>query len=322
MTLLLILLLLAALVLGVSYVCFRIAFYSPARKPRPEGYVDVPTGPGYDELHDKMVQWVLDMRALPQEPVSITSFDGLTLTGRFFEFAPGAPMEIMFHGYRGNAERDLSGGVERAFRLGRSVLLVDQRASRTSGGRVISFGINEHRDCLKWIDFAISHYGPDVRIILTGISMGAATVMMAAGRDLPENVMGILADCGYSSPREIIELSIEQMGIPKKLGWPFVKLGARVFGRFDPEECAPVEALKKAKVPVIFYHGDADDLVPCSMSRDCYRACASRKELVVVPGAGHGLSYAIDPERYIRTLGAFFGPEGSHPSILEKKSTL
>ena len=316
MTFFLILLLIALAVLAVSYVCFRMAFYSAPRMPWPEGYVDVPTGPGYDELHDKMVQWVLDMRALPQEPVSITSFDGLTLTGRFFEFAPGAPMEIMFHGYRGNAERDLSGGVERAFRLGRSVLLVDQRASRTSGGNVITFGIHEHKDCLKWVEFAIDHFGPDVKIILTGISMGAATVMMAAGRDLPENVIGVLADCGYSSPREIMEIAIAQMGIPKKLGWPFVRLGAKLFGKFDPEEWSPAEALKQAKVPVIFYHGDADDLVPCYMSRDCYEACASRKQLVVIPGAGHGLSYALAPEEYVRTLGDFFGPEASHPSVL------
>ena len=315
MTLLLILPGLCALVLTVSYVCFRMAFYSPPRKPLPPDFVDVPTGPGYDELHDKMVQWVLDMRKLPHEDVSITSFDGLTLTGKFFEFAPGAPMEIMFHGYRGNAERDLSGGVERAFKLGRSVLLVDQRASRTSGGNVISFGINEHKDCLRWIDFAISHYGPDVKIILTGISMGAATVMMAAGCDLPENVMGVLADCGYSSPREIIEIAVGQMGIPKKLGWPFVKLGAYVFGHFNPEETSPVAALKKAKVPVIFYHGDADDLVPCYMSNLCYDACASRKQLVVIPGAGHGLSYAVEPEKYLQTLGDFFGKDASHPSV-------
>ena len=311
MTLLLIGAILAAAVLLTAYLCFRMAFYSAPRKPWPEGYVDVPTGDPYDQFHDQMVQWVLDMRKKPQEPVSITSFDGLTLTGRFFEFAPGAPMEIMFHGYRGNAERDLSGGVERAFRLGRSVLLIDQRASRTSGGTVISFGINEVKDCLKWAEFAANRW-PECKIILTGISMGAATVMMASNKDLPENVIGILADCGYSSPKEIMLVSMEPMGIPPKLGWPFVKLGAKLFGRFDPEEDSPVEALKGAKVPVIFFHGEADDMVPCCMSKLCYDACTSRKQLVTVPGAGHGLSYSLDPERYLKELGNFFGPEASY----------
>ena len=315
MPILLILPALCALILAVSYGCFRRAFYSAPRKPLPPDFVDVPTGDIYDVYHDKMVQWVLDMRALPQESVSITSFDGLTLTGRFFEFAPGAPMELMFHGYRGNAERDLSGGVERAFKLGRSVLLVDQRASRTSDGTVISFGINECRDCLRWIDFAVSKFGPDVKILLTGISMGAATVMMASNKDLPENVIGILADCGYSSQKEIILKTIQDMHIPPKLGYPFVKLGAKLFGHFDLEEDSPVEALKNAKVPVIFYHGDTDDLVPCHMSKACFEACSSRKQLVVIPGAGHGLSYAVAPEEYLKTLGDFFGPEASHPSV-------
>jgi len=314
MTILLILLLLAAAVLAVSYVCFRMAFYSAPRKPLPPDQVDVPKGDIYDVYHDRMVQWVLDMRALPQEDVSITSFDGLTLTGKYFEFAPGAPMELMFHGYRGNAERDLSGGVERALKLGRSVLLVDQRASRTSGGTVISFGINEHRDCLSWIDFALRRFGPEVKILLTGISMGAATVMMVSDKELPENIIGILADCGYSSPKEIILKTIKEMGLPPKLGYPFVKLGARLFGHFDLEETSPAEALAKAKVPVIFFHGDTDDLVPCSMSQDCYNACASRKKLVTIPGAGHGLSYAVAPDTYLKELGDFFGPEASHPN--------
>jgi len=314
MTILIAVCILVFSVIAVSYICFRMGFYSAPRKTLPPDFIDVPTGEGYDCYHDKMVQWVRDMRALPQEPVSITSFDGLTLTGIFFEYAPGAPMEIMFHGYRGNSERDLSGGVERAFKLGRSVLLVDQRASRTSDGTVISFGINEHKDCLKWIDFAVSRFGSDRKIILTGISMGAATVMMCADKDLPDNVIGILADCGYSSPKEIILKTVEEMGLPKKLSWPFVKLGAFLFGRFDPEADSPVQALKNAKVPVIFYHGDIDTLVPCSMSKACFEACASRKQLVVISGAGHGLSYAVAPEEYLKTLADFFGPEASHPS--------
>ena len=190
-------------------------------------------------------------------------------------------------------------------------MLVDQRGGGRSEGSTISFGINERKDCLKWIDFVIGKFGPDVKIILTGISMGAATVMMAAGEDLPENVIGVLADCGYSSPKEIILKVIGEMGLPPKLSYPFAKLAARLFGHFDLEETSPVEALKKCKVPVIFYHGEADDFVPCDMSRACFNACTSRKQLVTIPGAGHGLSYAVEPDRYVETLKAFFGPEAS-----------
>lgn len=295
-----------------AYACFRMAFYAPRKNAVQTDAIDIPEGEIYEPYRPQMERWTREVRAMPREHFTITSFDGLTLHADFFEYAPGAPMEIMFHGYRGSAERDLSGGVQRCFLLGRSVLLVDQRCSRRSGGEVITFGINEHRDCLAWAQFAAQHFGPDQKIILTGISMGAATVMMTADKDLPPNVIGILADCGYSSPKAIICKVIRDMKLPPALGYPFVKLGAKVFGHFDLEADSPEEALKHARVPVIFYHGEADDFVPCDMSRRNFEVCTSRKALITVPGAGHGLSYPVQPERYLETLRDFFGPEGSY----------
>ena len=142
--------------------------------------------------------------------------------------------------------------------------------------------------------------------------MGASTVMLAAGNPLPSNVIGVLADCGFHSAKEIIQKVICQMGLPPKLGYPFVKLGARIFGGFDLEEVTAEEAMKKCTLPVIFFHGEDDDFVPCEMSRICYDACASKKRLVTVSGAGHGLSYAVAPEEYLTALREFFGPEASH----------
>lgn len=295
-----------------AYACFRMAFYAPRKNAVQTDAIDIPEGEIYEPYRPQMERWTREVRAMPREHFTITSFDGLTLHADFFEYAPGAPMEIMLHGYRGSAERDLSGGVQRCFLLGRSVLLVDQRCSRRSGGEVITFGINEHRDCLAWAKFAAQHFGPDQKIILTGISMGAATVMMTADKDLPPNVIGILADCGYSSPKAIICKVIRDMKLPPALGYPFVKLGAKVFGHFDLEADSPEEALKHARVPVIFYHGEADDFVPCDMSRRNFEVCTSRKALITVPGAGHGLSYPVQPERYLETLRDFFGPEGSY----------
>ena len=295
-------------VLGICCYCFRVAFYAGPRSPEQPDRIETPEGAIYGPYRADMERWILEARAMPQEHFTVRSFDGLTLHGTFYEYAPGATVELMFHGYRGTAERDLSGGVQRCFRLGHSALIVDQRCSGRSEGQVITFGINEHKDCLRWVDFAVKHFGPDVRIILTGISMGAATVMMAAGEPLPKNVVGVLADCGYSSPKEIILEVLKQMKLPPKLCYPFVKLAARIYGHFDLEENAPVEAMKRAKVPVIFFHGEADDFVPCAMSRQCFAACASRKKLVTVPGAGHGLSYPMDVEGYLAAVRAFFNP--------------
>lgn len=305
-----ILLFLAAAVLLIAYICFRMAFFAVRKEKTDPEYIDLPAGKAYEPYHEAMTCWTKELRALPKEHVTVRSFDGLTLHGDFYEYAPGAPMEIMFHGYRGTAERDLSGGVHRAFSLGRSVLLVDQRCSGQSEGNVITFGIREHRDCLVWADFAAKRF-PDRKIILTGISMGASTVLLTADKDLPANVIGILADCGFNSAKDIIQKVIGQMKLPR-ISYVFVKLGAKLFGHFDPDETSPEEAVKHAKVPVIFYHGEGDDFVPCEMSRVLYEACSSRKKLVTVPGAGHGLSFPAAPERYLETLRDFFGPEASY----------
>ena len=128
---------------------------------------------------------------------------------------------------------------------------------------------------------------------------------MAADLDLPKNVVGILADCGYSSPREIIQKVIREMGLPVKVCYPFVKLGARLFGGFDLEETSAIEAIKKCKIPVLFIHGGADAYVPCEMTLACFESCPAPKKLHITPSAGHGLCFMVDKEGYLRAFKEF-----------------
>ena len=294
-------------VLIISYICFRMAFYVKESDKAPKEEYPIPEGKIYEPYRDQMVGWMKEVRAMPCEEFHIRSFDGLDLRGKYYEYAPGAIIEIMFHGYRGSAERDMCGGVQRCFKLGHSALIVDQRCAGKSGGNVITFGINESRDCLDWMRFAVDHFGPDCRLMLTGISMGATTVMIAAGEELPKNVIGVLADCGFTSAKAIIQHVISQMKMPPKLAYPFVKLGAKLYGKFDLEQTSALEAMKKCKVPVIFFHGETDDFVPCDMSRENFEACTGEKLLVTVPNAGHGLSILLDPEGYRAAMKLFFG---------------
>ena len=306
MVILWILLGLAALCLIISYICFRMAFFVPEKIIiGPDDY-PIPDGEIYEPYREQMAAWMKEIRALPYRELTTVSHDGLALYGKYYEFSPDAPLEIMFHGYRGSAERDLCGGVQRAFSLGHSALIVDQRAAGHSGGNVISFGANESKDCLRWATKVNEVFGTKTKIILTGISMGASTVLMAAGNELPENVVAVLADCGYTSAEEIIKVVIRQMHLPPNLAYPFVMLGARLFGRFDLRQANATAALANCKVPVIFAHGDADDFVPCHMSKANYDAYAGTKALVIIPGAGHGLCYLADPEGYLAQLKAFF----------------
>lgn len=304
-----VLLLIAFLVLAVMCICFFKIFYSPRRiHPKKDEY-PIPDGEIYEVHREQMVEWIKGIRAMAYTDVSVTSFDGLRLCGKYYEYEKGAPIEILFHGYRGTAERDLCGGVYRCFALGRNALIVDQRASGHSEGHVITFGARESRDCLTWIDFVIHHINKDAKIIITGISMGAATVMTAASMDIPPNVIGVLADCGYTSTEAIIKKVIRDMKLPANLLYPFAKLSAKVFGGFDPDATSPIKSMQNCRLPVIFFHGDADDYVPCSMSGENYDACTSaHKHLVITPGAGHGLCFPVDQETYLAELNDFFAP--------------
>ena len=297
---------LLSMVLIIAYLCFRMAFYD-ARKPSTEEY-PIPEGEIYEPYREKMVAWMKETWAMPHEDMSIQSVDGLTLRGKYYECIPGGPIELMFHGYRGNADRDLCGGVQRCFALQRNTLIVDQRACGTSDGNIITFGLRESDDCHRWIAHLIQRFGPDIKIIITGISMGASTVMLAAGRELPEQVVGVLADCGFTSAKDIIQEVIRQMKLPPKLAYPFVKLGAKLFGHFDLDEDSSLEAMKRCKVPVMFIHGEDDAFVPCDMSRRNYEACTAQKKLWTVPGAGHGLCILVDKPGYMRELREFFDP--------------
>ena len=289
-------------------VCYFMVFYSPARKERTEDDYDLPPGEEYQPFYEDMIEWIKQSRATPHKKVEIKTFDGLTLRGRYYEHSPEAPIELMMHGYRGNLERDLNGGIFRALDIGHSVLVFDHRGAGKSDGHTLTFGINESRDARRWIDYIIENINPDAKIILSGVSMGAATAMIVSGFDnLPKNIVGIIADCGYTSAKDIIKKVMRDMKLPANILYPFARLSAIVFGGFDPEERSPIESMRNTRLPVIFFHGDTDDYVPCYMSEENFAACASeKKRLVITSGAGHGLCFPVDTESYLRELREFF----------------
>ena len=299
-----------ALALIASAVCFFKIFYMPDRKTRGEEDFDLPPGKEYEPFYPDMIEWTKRARALPHKKVEIRTFDGLTLRGRYYEHSKDAPIEIMMHGYTGNLERDLSGGIFRALDIGHSVLLFDHRASGLSDGNVITFGINESRDCRRWIDYVLTNINPNAKIILSGVSMGAATAMITSGYDdLPDNIVGIIADCGYTSAEDIIKLVMKDMKLPPDLLYPFVRLGARIFGKFNIDEFSPNEQVKKSKLPTIFVHGDDDHFVPMWMSEKNYNDCSSStKRFTVIKGAGHGLAFPVGRDGYLNELHDFFDP--------------
>ena len=295
-----------ALALAVSYIAVLFGCRVPPRREEDVFFMpdDEQYAP-YREQSEKMIRAAL---AVPYEDVFITSFDGLRLHAKLYTAAdPKAPVQIMMHGYKSAAERDFCGGLREGLDGGFNVLLVDQRAHGESEGKYLSFGINERFDCLYWANYAAERFGSDVKIYLYGISMGAATVLMASDLPLPKSVSGIVADCGYTSPRDIIISVLREHHVPAaRLIYALARFGARLFCGFDLSSASAPDALRRSTIPVLFIHGDDDRFVPCRMSRENYEASAAQhKRLLIVPRAGHGLSYMLDRTAYLTALHEF-----------------
>ena len=299
---LIILTILAAAVLFLLHYGYKLAFYYEDPQASPYDYgVDDQTA----RCKPVLDATIGEFDAVPWEEVTITSHDGLTLRGRYYHVADGGPVEIQCHGYKGNATRDFCGSWATAREAGRNVLLIDQRCHGQSGGHTITFGILERKDVLGWIEYVGARFG-DVPILLSGVSMGAATVLMAAGMDLPETVKAVIADCPYDAPSNIIKKVLGQdMGMPVKLVYPLIRLGGMVYGRFNLDADSPVEAVKRAQVPILLIHGDEDRFVPYEMSQNIHAAAPERIEFHTIHGAGHALNYATAPEEYRETVREF-----------------
>ena len=194
---------------GILYGVYKFAFDSPNQTQNDD--LHVAKTPQMTERAKKIRSMIEEARNIPFERVYITSHDGLKLSGRYYHQQDGAPLDICFHGYRGTPARDFSGGIQIMLREGHNVLMIEERAHLESEGHTITFGIKERYDALDWIQYALQRFGEDTRIILVGISMGAATVLMASELELPEQVKGIVADCPYTSPEVIIKKVCKDM---------------------------------------------------------------------------------------------------------------
>lgn len=300
------------LALLISYIAFFMAFYNSDKQ---KAYLSNPRlpleGEEYAEFNEFILKNVEKIDSHPYEAVTVKSKDGKKLFGRYYHRGDGLPVEIFVHGYRACGLRDGSGSFKLSEEAGFNLLVIDQRSNGSSEGNVITFGVKEKLDILEWINYVVERFGKDVRIILAGISMGASTVLLVSELDIPENVKCITADCGFSSQCEIIKKVAREMKMPIALLFPFLKLGALVYGGFKLDSRTPLDAVKKAKVPIMFIHGDCDTFVPCHMCDELYDACTSPKRKLIVKNAAHGLSFFVDNETYKDYLHEFFSSSGA-----------
>lgn len=247
---------------------------------------------------------ILELRALPWEDVYTNSFDGLCLHARQLR-GKGEDNVILVHGYRSSGENDFAGIAQYYIARGFGVLLIDQRAHGQSEGREISFGTREREDLRRWVECARANLGG--RLWLHGVSMGAATVLMAAGEGFGRaRVEGIVADSSFTSPRDVLAYQMtKQYHLPQ---FPFVPIGTLagmlIAGR-DFACGSVVRAVESAKEPILFVCGAEDRSIPPGSTEKLRAARGGRDPMLKVPGAKHALGWLRSPEAYAEALDGF-----------------
>lgn len=269
---------------------------------------------GFDKLLETAVQAGQILSDSPHETVTVESYDGLNLAGHWFPCENASRVVVAMHGWRSGWANDF--GLIAPFwaENGCSVLYAEQRAQGSSEGEYMGFGMLERHDCLEWIRWVSSAVGNQIPVYLVGISMGATTVLMTAGLSLPENVRGIIADCGFTSAQEIWE-HVAKNNLHISYG-PLRNAAANGLCRrklgINSDHCDTLTAMGNCAVPVLLIHGSDDRFVPVEMTYENYKACAAPKRLLIVPGACHGASYLTDPESYKKALLDFWA-DFDHP---------
>ncbi len=248
------------------------------------------------------------LTAQPLEHITITSYDGLTLHADYLPAAePSKKLVICNHGYTGCGIKDCSSISVFFHRLGYDCLIVDHRAHGKSEGDYVGFGILDRFDCSSWVQYIDKRFEGSKDIVLYGVSMGATTVLMAAGLpDISKSVKAVIADCAFTSPYDVFAhilkrdyhlppfpvMNINDMICRKKAGYGF-------------KDYSTLEAVRSAAVPILFIHGKEDTFVPTWMSEKNYECCASEKDIMLTENAAHGAAYYEDTEAYEKKIAEF-----------------
>ena len=252
-------------------------------------------------------EWI---QKIKKYDVWMQTFDGLLLHGTAVEnpeisSGSGAKWAILFHGY--SADGEAMGCMGKHFyERGFCVLMPDARGFGRSQGRYCGMGWHDRLDAVGWIQYLKNHY-QEPQIILYGVSMGGATVMMAAGEKLPQNVRAIVEDCGYSSIKK--ELRYDLRKIFRLPAFPILNFTSMITsiraGYSLRKDGSCVKQLAHSHTPIMFIHGEEDTFVPAAMLKEVYRAAPGPKEKFTVKGAGHGMSAWTDPKKYWMNVFGF-----------------
>lgn len=211
---------------------------------------------------------------------------------------------IVVHGYGGSGKL-MSDKSKYFYDMGYNVLIPDLRGHGKSEGDYIGMGWKDRLDIISWINFIIKE-NPNAEIVLHGTSMGAATVLMTSGENLPSNVKAIVADCAYTSAWDEFSYQLETyLKVPSYYILNVTNMVTKLKAGYSLKEASALECVKKATVPILFIHGDKDKFVPYSMMDKLYDATNSPKEKLTIEGGEHANSDLVSPFLYWLTVEDF-----------------
>ena len=256
---------------------------------------------------DKNYPLVAAFDKLPKTTKTLTH-DGLKLDAWYVPAAKATnETVVVVHGFRQNKTAMRQYG-QLFHNLGYNVLMPDNRGAGKSGGQFISYGYYDKGDIIAWAK-ALTQENPQVHLTLYGLSMGAATVMMASGqKDLPASVKNIIEDCGYSNTwKEITYQARVGYHIPAFPLVYSVSLENKLRQGWFFQQADSLKELKKDTRPILMIHGGADTYVPTEMVYENYKAvkAGTPKQMLVVKGAAHARSFQTDPALYTKTVSQF-----------------
>ena len=240
--------------------------------------------------------------AIQQKQVEVKANDNITLRGtEYLNQEETNKWAIILHGYRSNPSSVLTIG-EHFSEKGYNVLIPSMRACADSEGEYVGMGWLDKEDLKCWINLIIEE-NKNAEIILHGSSMGAATVLMASGDELPANVKNIIADSGYTSVWDIFASEAKaRFNLPEFPVLNMFQIVANRKAKYDIKEASSLEQVKKSKTPILFIHGDKDDFVPEYMCEKIYDETNCKKEKLIIHGAGHTDGKYREPEKYYNTI--------------------
>lgn len=241
------------------------------------------------------------------EKMELTSYDGLALQGSLLKAEkPTNKTVILEHGYLG-AGTDMGLYAEYYYKtLGYNVFFADLRGHGESEGDYIGFGWHDRLDLIDWADMLIDKLGSDTEIVIHGVSMGAAAALMASGESMPEQVKAVVADSPYTNVYELFAYQMKRMfHLPAVPILPATSLVTKMRAGYTLTEASALDQVKKAEVPILYIHGEADQFVPTRMAKELYENTKSDAEFMTVPGAGHSESFVVAKEEYIEKLEHF-----------------